>query len=113
MPRQRRSRIYWRAGRAWLDVRDIADVGGGREPLVPKGENYATTDPDLAATLASDRLTELRQRRRNRAYDGIERQAGLAWYAAHHLIEKKRSGRFTDGWLRMAEMHLKPSTIQA
>lgn len=46
MPRKRKSRIYWRNGRAWADLRDHNDVGGKREALKPERENRATTDPD-------------------------------------------------------------------
>ena len=34
MPRRKKSRIYWRKGRAWVDFRDYADDGGGRGGLL-------------------------------------------------------------------------------
>ena len=62
-PRKRRSRVTWRqqggSRRAWADFRDFADVGGKREPLVPAGERFATSDPDIALRLALRRLEEL------------------------------------------------------
>ena len=44
----KRSRIYWRdrggTNRAYADLRDYADAGGGREALVAPGEKLATAD---------------------------------------------------------------------
>jgi integrase len=108
--RRKRSRIYWRERggerRVYADFRDFADVGGGREALVPKGGTIATTDPVLADALVGKRLEELQERRRNKNILGRERQATLKDYAAHHLLQKSRAGRVTGGWLAMAEMHL-------
>ena len=106
MPKKQKPRTYQRNGRYWADFRDYADQGGKREPLVPAGERMATTDPDVAARLVADRLGELEQRRRNKALLGIERQAGLAEYAAHHLEEKARSARVTVGTLELAQSRL-------
>jgi hypothetical protein len=101
--RRKRSRIYWRqrggARRAYADFRDFADVGGGREALVPKGGTVATTDPVLADALVGKRLEEFQERRRNKNILGRERQATLKDYAAHHLLQKARAGCVTDGWL--------------
>ena len=47
MPRKRRSRIYWRSGRAWGDFRDYADVGGGLEGLTAPGEAKMWQDRGL------------------------------------------------------------------
>lgn len=95
--KRRRSRIYWRelggAPRAYADFRDL---GGGREPLVPQGEKLATTDPMVAEKLVADRLQELQARLRDRVLLGVERRAGLREFAAHHLVEKARSGRVTE-----------------
>src|SRR5687768_315364 len=106
MPRRRRSRVYWRNGRAWGDFRDYADVGGGLQKLVAGSERYATTDPDVAADVASKLVAHFEERRRNRALLGVERSATLGRYAEYHLVEKKRSGRFVDSWLRTVETHL-------
>ncbi len=65
-PRKRRSRVYWRAGRAWFDGRDYADAGGRQEPLIAAGEKLATRDPDVAQSLATARLLDLEQIRRAR-----------------------------------------------
>lgn len=107
---RKKSRIYWRdrggQRRAYGDFRDFADVGGGREPLKPRGAKLATTDLAVAEALISDRLEELQERRRNKNILGVERQAGLEAFAVHHLEQKKRSGNVTEAWLDMAALHL-------
>lgn len=112
MPRRRRKgRIYWRERgsdrRAYADFRDYADVGGKREPLVPRGARIATSDSAVAEALVADRLKELQERRRNKNILGVERQSTLKEFAAHHLLQKARSGNVTDAWLHTAEMHLR------
>lgn len=107
MPRKRGSRVYWRSGRAYGDFRSHAEVGGGREALVPPGENLATRDRDIAEKLAADRLRELEQRRRNKHLLGIEETATLAEYGAYHLEKKAESGKFTFQWLETSELHLR------
>ena len=110
-PRKRKSRIYWRhqggARRAWFDGRDYTEVGGKLEPLVPVGERFATTDPDVATQLAAERLHELETARRRRAFHGgraVEAQLGA--FARLHLIAKKKAGKVTDEWLALAELSL-------
>jgi hypothetical protein len=93
-PRKRKSRIYCRdqggGRRAWFD---------GREPLIPAGEHFATTDPDVATCLAGKRLAELEAARRRRAFQGDTAASALAQFARQHLIAKKWAGRVTDSWL--------------
>jgi hypothetical protein len=62
-PRRRKSRIYWRSGRAWADFRDYADAGGRLEPLVAPGARMATKDADVAAHLVTERLQGLEEAR--------------------------------------------------
>ncbi len=114
MPRKRsRSRLYTRQyrndaiARYWGDFRDYADVGGRREPLTPPAEKLATAGADVAGQLATARLQELERRRRNRSLLGVTREATLAQFASHHLVEKKHAGRVTDGWLAYTEMRLR------
>ncbi len=114
MSRKRaKGRIYWRRWkrgaepRAYADFRDHADVGGGREALIAPGDSRATTDKIIAEKLVGDRLKELQERRRNRVLTGIERDAELQEFAAHHLVERARSGQVTDHWLTMMERHLR------
>jgi integrase len=105
-PRRRKGRIYWRGGRAWGDFRDYADAGGRLEPLVPEGQKFATKDADVAQLLATTRLKELEQLRRDRGLHGRRQRATLADFAAHHLVEKKRAGKVTDAWLELAQTFL-------
>lgn len=104
MPRKRRSRIYLRGSRYWGDFRDI---GGSREPLIPKDQLYATSDPDIAAKLASDRVTELEQRKRNRSILGVDRTSTLADFSRYHLERKAESSEVTTRWIEESEQRLK------
>jgi hypothetical protein len=103
-------RRRWKRGaetRAYGDFRDYADVGGGREALIAPGDSRATTDKIIAEKLVADRLKELQERRRNRVLTGVERDAELQEFAAHHLVERSRSGQVTDGWPTMMERHMR------
>ncbi len=66
----------------------------------------ATKDPDVAQSLATARLRELEEARRSFGLHGRRQRATLAAFAAHHLIQKKRAGKVTDGWLELAENFL-------
>jgi integrase len=115
-----RSRIYSRKGterrsdgttirrapRYYGDFRDYADVGGAREPLIAEGTKGATTDPDIAAKLAADRLAVLDAKRRGRTLHGITTQTTLQALADLHLRAKAASGRFTEGWLASNQHYL-------
>lgn len=109
-PRRRASRVYWRTQggerRAYGDFRDFADVGGGREALMPPGAVVATVDPDLAAELATRRLRELERRRKDRTLLGSDKSATLQAFAAHHLLKKAKGGQVTHRWLLQAEQKL-------
>ena len=108
--RKARSRIYWRnqggERRAYGDFRDFSDVGGKRGALVIAGSKTATTDPIIAESLAVAHVAKLQLRRRNKVLLGIERQANLAEFSAHHLVEKQRSGRVTTTWLESVQVQL-------
>jgi integrase len=106
-PRKRKSRIYWRGGRAWGDFRDYADAGGTRDPLIPEGEKLATADSDMAEALAVDRLTELRQARQRRHDTGRQTTQALAEAVREHLIAKKKAGKVTDAWIAATEGFLR------
>jgi hypothetical protein len=110
-PRKRKSRIYWRDQggdrQAYFDGRDYREVGGKLEPLMASGERLATTDPDVATRLASERLGELEAARRRRAFHGGRAvETELAAFARFHLIAKKKAGNVTDSWLELAELYL-------
>ena len=110
-PRKRKSRIYWReqggVRRAYLDVRDYFDVGGGQEALRAPGEQWATTDPDVAQALAAARLNELEAKRRGHALLGKTKETTLGAVAALHLDAKAESRRYTAEWLTATEGYLR------
>jgi len=109
-PRRRKSPVYWRdragTARAYGDFRGYADVGGGREALVPPGSSRATTDPDLAEDLAAKRLDQLRRLRKQRELLGLVELPTLARYASHHLVQKARAGRVTREHMKDLEHRL-------
>src|SRR5213592_5191121 len=97
--RSKKSRIYWRerggTRRAYADVRDYADVGGGREALVAEGEKLATADETTAQVLLARRLEQLDAARRGRALHGETRQVMLVDFAQTHLLAKAESTSIT------------------
>ena len=108
MARRQKGRIYWRdqggEKRAYIDLRDL---GGGREALKVNGERRGTTDPDIAAELATRRVKELETQKRRKVILGVERVEGLKSFAAQHLLQKAKGGKVTTGWLEAAEYHLR------
>ena len=110
MPKKRTTRVFWRDRgghrRAYVDLRDL---GGGREALVLPGESTATTDPDIAAELAAQRVREFEAQRRRTVITGIANTAGLRAYAVHHIREKSSAGQTTHGcWIVLTEKLDKP-----
>jgi integrase len=102
-------RMYWRAGRAYGDFRDYAEVGGGQERLVVPGERLATTNPEIAEVLMAQRLSalnRLRARRQGRVVHGLPKGVSLASAVQRHLIAKKKAGRVTDQWVAENERFL-------
>ncbi|MBI4538932.1 MAG: tyrosine-type recombinase/integrase [Gemmatimonadetes bacterium] len=114
MPRRKTSRIYWRRQggerRAYGDFRDFQDVLRADEParqaLIPPDGTRATTDPDLAAELATARVKELEERRRSKVLLGVERLGALQEFADHHLRCKAREGSVTKRWLAESQHRL-------
>ena len=106
----KQSRIYWRerggTRRAYADLRDYADVGGGREALVAEAEKLATADDTTAQVLLARRLKQLDGARRGRALHGETRQVTLADFAQSHLVAKAESQKFTEHWLEVSETSL-------
>src|SRR5256886_6540172 len=102
-----RRRIYWRerggTRRAYADLRDYADVGGGREALIARGEKLATTDATTAQVLLARRLEDLDGARRGRTLHGETPGATLADFASAHLVAKAESQKFTEHWLEVTE----------
>lgn len=104
MGRKRKNgRVYWRGKRAYGDFRDL---GGKREPLRAPGEKLATTDPDIAASLASNRVKELEGQARRRTLLGIEKETTLAAFAAYHLEKKAKARKVSDNHLEESERRL-------
>src|SRR5436309_10901419 len=102
----KKSRIYWRdrggTNRAYADLRDYADAGGGREALVAPGEKLATADETTAQVLLARRLEHLDAARRGRALHGDAPPVTLAEFARAHLVAKAESHKFTEQWLAAA-----------
>ncbi len=106
MPRRKKSRIYWRSGRAWADFRDFE--GGRREALKPDGAALATDDPTTARVLCDRRLKELKTLRRQLAIMGEGAHARqLEEFASQHLVEKARSGNHPRRYILDLEFMLK------
>lgn len=103
-----KSRIYWReqgsARRAYADFRDM---GGGREALIPAGEHRATTDRVVAEKLVADRLRVLQEAKRGRALTGVRNQVTLGTFVTQHLVQKAKSGKFSESWLADSERMLR------
>ena len=104
---KKNSRIYWRdrggTRRSYADLRDYADVGGGREALVAHGEKLATADDTTAQVLLARRLEQLDGARRGRALHGEAPPMKLSDFAAAHLVAKAESQKFTEHWLEVTE----------
>lgn len=102
-----KSRIFWRDQggelRAYADLRDL---GGGRPALIAPDESQATTDPEVAEALLTERLTELREQRRNRVLLGLNPDADLAESCAEHVEEKSKSGEYDERWLDILSTYL-------
>jgi hypothetical protein len=98
-----KSRIYWRAQggerRAYADFRDL---GYARVALVAPGDTRATTDPLVAEHLAAEKLKELMTEKRDKAFDR-KPVTKLSDYVAYHLIQKAKSGKFSETWLGTSE----------
>lgn len=82
---------------------DFRAVGGKREPLVAPGDTRATSDETIAAKLYADRLVVLQEQKRSGVLTGIARSVTLREYAADHLVQKAKSGKYTDTWLEASE----------
>jgi integrase len=108
-------RIYWRerggTRRAYADLRDYADVGGRREPLVAQDEKLATADETTAQVLLAARLKELDASRRGRALHGEAPPVTLADFAKAHLVAKAESQKFTEHWLEVTEKCLERAIV--
>lgn len=105
MSRRRKTRVYWRNGRAYGDFRDYGDAGGSREALIPPGEKLATTDPDVADAVVGARLKELEAQRRRRGLGGQGVQASIGALTKRYLKAKRRAG-YATRHVKNIERHL-------
>ncbi len=84
---------------AYGDFREFSDVGGTQVSL-------KTTDQDVAEEKIAARVTEFRQRRKERAVYGAQVSRRLGEYAQHHLIKKAKAGSVTERHLSETEYRL-------
>jgi hypothetical protein len=109
MPRKRTSRLRARKqGGATPydgDFRDYTVVGGGIEALKPAGSNWATTDPDVANRLITQRLQQLEKSKRSLDVLGL-RETGFTESLAHHADPKAQTTEATCQWLEAVEGYL-------
>jgi hypothetical protein len=107
---------------------DLRKWGGPRQvALIPPGDNRATTDPATAKELARDKIGFLQAERgvvRAQAADehlrekeasrraklhGLNRDAELRVYAAHHLAALERDRGTSEQWLDATALMLDPA----
>jgi hypothetical protein len=112
MPRPRKSRIYWKNGRAYADFRDFAPWGGRQEALRPDGTGAATSDHDEAMRLCASRLAELEAAKRAHPEgtpedDPLDRIAAFSGYHLACLEKRRKRGRaLTPRVLEERKKHL-------
>jgi integrase len=86
MPRKRQKRLYTKRGRYYADFRDYADVGGGKEALIPSGERFATDDEQQAKQLLEARLEELEGLRLNGPFDPAVDLTRLGDFVDYYMV---------------------------
>lgn len=121
MARQRKSRVYWKDGRAYADFRDHARWGGRLEALKALGSRAATSDADEAMRLCTGRLDELQALKQTHP-DGLpapaqeqeDELARFAAFAGYHLAclerRRKRGRALTQRVLSERKKHLLVAT---
>jgi integrase len=101
-PRTKATLLYWKRGRAYADFTgpEYAPWGGKLTALVPKGERFATTDPEAANILLAahqERFRVLRGRYPQglaaASDDALNRIAPFMGYHVGRLRKPKRNGR--------------------
>lgn len=102
MPRRRQTRLYTKRGRYYADFRDFADVGGGKEALIPAGERFATTSKRQAKKLGIERLRELTALRDTRADDPSVDLTRIGDFVDHYLIY--RASRPNASYRRLKQL---------
>lgn len=95
MPQKGTGSPYKNGTRYWGDFRSYADVGGGREPLIARGDKLATKDPAIARELYDERRRALKSMREGggKAQKSILPLAYLVEEYLPYLEQKKRNKR--------------------
>lgn len=96
MPRKRKNGRKYLKGVRWYG--DFRDLGGKLEALIDRehGERLATTDPDVADKLVTQRVKDLEKIKRGIGLIGRGREEALGPFAQHHLERKRKDGEATD-----------------
>lgn len=101
MSRSRKSRIYWKNGRAYADFRDFARWGGRQEALIGKDARTATKHVDEAMRLCAARMADLEEARRlyPEGLPEFDPLDAIATFIGHHVVcleKRRRRGRALD-----------------
>jgi integrase len=101
MSRSRKSRIYWKNGRAYADFRDFARWGGRQEALIGKDARTATKHVDEAMRLCAARMADLEEAKRlyPEGLPEFDPLDAIATFIGHHVVcleKRRRRGRALD-----------------
>ena len=88
--------------RAWADFRNL---GAEREPLVARGDRFATSDPELAEAICAERVRELKRRKLLGEVADVRDPQTLGEFAPFYL-EQKAAEDITTQWVRAIQMHM-------
>src|SRR5437588_11183217 len=86
-------------------LRYYARIGGQRLALIPPRDKRATTDPDVAAAIYAQLVTQY-QKQQLRGIHGIAEPIGLANYARDHLVKKAQAGKVISHTIAANQLHL-------
>jgi integrase len=108
-PKDTASRIYNKgtpdAPRYYADFRDLRDVGGKLQALIPSGDVGATGDYTVAHALVQQRLAALTAVRALRP-DAVRGRTTLYAFADHHLVRQAQHRAAEPQWLASTQLHL-------
>lgn len=110
------TRFQGGATRYYGNFRRYANVGGGREALIPRGETRATEYHRVAEDVYDARLVQLREMQRALQLGGVDglRQyvvlnapLTLGDYVERHLVAKARDDEFRPLWQSQVRTYLR------
>lgn len=103
MSRSRKSRIYWKNGRAYADFRDFALWGGRQEALIGKDARTATKHVDEAMRLCAARMADLEEARRlyPEGLPEFDPLDAIATFIGHHVVCLEKRRRRGRAWTRI------------